>query len=111
MAKSPPRRAGESVVQVRRQSLGLAGEEGGYRTKGRTAEERSFSVNEARVTEENAEFALVLELVDPSAAAEITQSGSIPTIGIGSGWRRFLFPVARGRAIVLCGGMTPGGFC
>ena len=89
MAKSPPPRAGESVVQVRRQSLGLAGEEGGYRTKGRTAEERSFSVNEARVTEENAEFALVLELVDPSAAAEITQSGSIPTIGIGSGWRRF----------------------
>jgi hypothetical protein len=30
-------------------------------------------------------FALVLELVDPSAAGEITQPGSIPTIGIGSG--------------------------
>ena len=28
---------------------------------------------------------MVLELVDPSAAAEITQSVSIPTIGIGSG--------------------------
>ena len=58
---------------------------GGYRTKGRTAEERSFSLNEARVIEENGGFALVLELVDPSAAAEITQSVTIPTIGIGSG--------------------------
>ena len=60
-------------------------EEGGYRTKGRTAAERSFLLNEARVIEENGGFALVLELVDPSAAAEITQSVSIPTIGIGSG--------------------------
>ena len=58
MAKSPPPRAGESVVQVRRQRLGLAGEEGGYRTKGRTAEERGFSLHEARVTEENGGFAL-----------------------------------------------------
>jgi hypothetical protein len=29
--------------------------------------------------EENEGFALVLELVDPSAVAEITQSGSIPS--------------------------------
>ena len=42
---------------------------GGYRTKGRTAEERSFSLNEARAIEENGGFALILELVDPSAAA------------------------------------------
>ena len=42
---------------------------GGYRTKGRTAEERGFSLNEARAIEENGGFALVLELVDPSAAA------------------------------------------
>jgi len=60
-------------------------EEGGYRMKGRTAEERSFLLNEAKVIEENGGFALVLELVDASAAAEITQSISIPTIGIGSG--------------------------
>jgi len=52
-------------------NLGLADEEGGYRTKGRTAEERSFSLNEARVIEENGGFALVLELVDPSAVAAV----------------------------------------
>jgi 3-methyl-2-oxobutanoate hydroxymethyltransferase len=60
-------------------------EEGGYRTKGRTAEERLFLLNEARVIEENGGFAVVLELIAPSVAAEITQSVSIPTIGIGSG--------------------------
>ena len=32
-------RAGESVVQVRRERLGLTGEEGGYRTKGPTADD------------------------------------------------------------------------
>ena len=37
------------------------------------------------VIEENGGFALVLELIDPSVAAEITRSVSIPTIGIGSG--------------------------
>ena len=60
-------------------------EEGGYRTKGRTAEERSFLLNEARAIEDNGGFALVLELIDSSVAAEITQSVTIPTIGIGSG--------------------------
>jgi 3-methyl-2-oxobutanoate hydroxymethyltransferase len=60
-------------------------EEGGYRMKGRTAEERSFLLDEARVIEDNGGFALVLELIDPPAAAEITQAVSIPTIGIGSG--------------------------
>ena len=60
-------------------------EEGGYRTKGRTAIERSFLLDEARVIQENGGFAVVLELIDPSAAAQITQSVSIATIGIGSG--------------------------
>ena len=60
-------------------------EEGGYRTKGRTAEERSFLFNEARAIEDNGGFALVLELIDSSVAAKITQSVTIPTIGIGSG--------------------------
>jgi 3-methyl-2-oxobutanoate hydroxymethyltransferase len=60
-------------------------EEGGYRIKGRTAAELSFLLNEARVIEENGGFALVLELIDRSAAGEITQSVSIATIGIGSG--------------------------
>ncbi len=60
-------------------------EEGGYRTKGRTPEERSFLLREAKVIEENGGFAVVLELIDPPVAAEITDSISIPTIGIGSG--------------------------
>jgi 3-methyl-2-oxobutanoate hydroxymethyltransferase len=60
-------------------------EEGGYRIKGRTAEERSFLLDEARVIEDHGGFALVLELIDPPTAAVITQAVSIPTIGIGSG--------------------------
>jgi 3-methyl-2-oxobutanoate hydroxymethyltransferase len=60
-------------------------EEGGYRTKGRTEEERRFLLNEAKAVERNGGFALVLELIDPAVAEEITRSVSIPTIGIGSG--------------------------
>jgi len=60
-------------------------EEGGYRTKGRTSKERSFLLDEAKLIEDNGAFAVVLELIDPPVAAEITQSVSIPTIGIGSG--------------------------
>src|SRR6202022_2810852 len=44
-------------------------EEGGYKIKGRTAEERRFLLDEARVIEDNGGFALVLELIDPPAAA------------------------------------------
>jgi 3-methyl-2-oxobutanoate hydroxymethyltransferase len=60
-------------------------EEGGYRRKGRTAEQRNFLTEEARAIEENGGFAVVLELVEQEAAAEITRTISIPTIGIGSG--------------------------
>ncbi|MBV8640522.1 MAG: 3-methyl-2-oxobutanoate hydroxymethyltransferase [Verrucomicrobia bacterium] len=60
-------------------------EEGGYRIKGRTAEQRKFLLDDARAVEESGGFAVVLELIDPVAAAEITRAVSIPTIGIGSG--------------------------
>ena len=60
-------------------------EEGGYRTKGRTPKEREHLLNEGRVIQDNGGFAVVLELIEPSVAAEITESVSIPTIGIGSG--------------------------
>lgn len=60
-------------------------EEGGYRTKGRTPEEREHLLNEGRVIQDNGGFAIVLELIEPSVAAQITESVSIPTIGIGSG--------------------------
>ena len=60
-------------------------EEGGYRIKGRTAEQQKFLLDDARAVEESGGFAVVLELIDPVAAAEITRAVSIPTIGIGSG--------------------------
>jgi len=60
-------------------------EEGGYRIKGRTAEQRKFLLDDARAVEESGGFAVVLELIDPVVAAEITRAVSIPTIGIGSG--------------------------
>jgi 3-methyl-2-oxobutanoate hydroxymethyltransferase len=60
-------------------------EEGGYRTKGRTPDERRFLLDEARVIEDHGGFAVVLELIDAAVAAEISEAISIPTIGIGSG--------------------------
>ena len=60
-------------------------DEGGYRIKGRTAEQRKILLDDARAVEESGGFAVVLELIDPPAAAEITRAVSIPTIGIGSG--------------------------
>ena len=60
-------------------------EEGGYRVKGRTAEQRNVLLNDAGAVEKSGGFAIVLELIDPLAAAEITRTISIPTIGIGSG--------------------------
>jgi 3-methyl-2-oxobutanoate hydroxymethyltransferase len=60
-------------------------EEGGYRVKGRTAEQRKALLDDASAVERSGGFAIVLELIDPSVAAEITRTISIPTIGIGSG--------------------------
>jgi 3-methyl-2-oxobutanoate hydroxymethyltransferase len=60
-------------------------EEGGYKIKGRTPEQREFLRQEALAVQEGGAFALVLELVEPAVAAEITDLISIPTIGIGSG--------------------------
>ena len=60
-------------------------EEGGYKMKGKTEVERRFLVNEAKAVQEAGAFAVVLELVVPQAAGEITRSVRIPTIGIGSG--------------------------
>ncbi|MBV9392596.1 MAG: 3-methyl-2-oxobutanoate hydroxymethyltransferase, partial [Verrucomicrobia bacterium] len=59
--------------------------EGGYRKKGKTAEERSSLLTDAETVEVNGAFAVVLELIDSSVAAEITRRLRIPTIGIGSG--------------------------
>lgn len=60
-------------------------EEGGYKIKGRIAEERERLLSDAKALEQAGAFAIVLELVVPEVAAEITKAISIPTIGIGSG--------------------------
>lgn len=60
-------------------------EEGGYRIKGRTDSERTRLLADAQALEDAGAFAIVLELVTPPVAEEITRSIQIPTIGIGSG--------------------------
>jgi len=60
-------------------------QEGGYKIKGKTLEERTALREDAAALADAGAFAVVLELVDPKVAAELTTSLPIPTIGIGSG--------------------------
>jgi 3-methyl-2-oxobutanoate hydroxymethyltransferase len=60
-------------------------EEGGYKIKGKTAAERDNLIADATALAEAGAFAIVLELVQPDVAAEITARLPVPTIGIGSG--------------------------
>jgi 3-methyl-2-oxobutanoate hydroxymethyltransferase len=60
-------------------------EEGGYKIKGKTAVESHRLLEDAKAVERAGAFAVVLELVTPKVADEITHSIQIPTIGIGSG--------------------------
>ena len=60
-------------------------EEGGYHIKGRQDAEHRKLLNDAQGLAAAGAFAIVLELVTPPVAKEISQSISIPTIGIGSG--------------------------
>lgn len=60
-------------------------EEGGYKIKGKTPEQREFLLKEAKAVEEAGGFAVVLELVKSDVATEIRKAVSIPTIGIGAG--------------------------
>jgi 3-methyl-2-oxobutanoate hydroxymethyltransferase len=60
-------------------------EEGGYKIKGKSAPERERLLADARAVEKAGAFAVVLELVEPELAREITAAVGIPTIGIGSG--------------------------
>ncbi|MCS7338234.1 MAG: 3-methyl-2-oxobutanoate hydroxymethyltransferase [Verrucomicrobiae bacterium] len=59
--------------------------EGGYKMKGKTPAERERLIADAEALARAGAFAIVLELVVPELAAEITRRLSIPTIGIGSG--------------------------
>jgi 3-methyl-2-oxobutanoate hydroxymethyltransferase len=58
---------------------------GGFRAQGRTAEKARALLQDARALEAAGCFAIVLEAVPAQVAARITQSLTVPTIGIGSG--------------------------
>ena len=60
-------------------------EEGGYHVKGKVEAERDALLADAEFLNGAGAFAVVLELVKPAVAREITQRIAIPTIGIGSG--------------------------
>jgi 3-methyl-2-oxobutanoate hydroxymethyltransferase len=60
-------------------------EEGGYRIKGRSPDQRDALIADADALAAAGAFAVVLEIVTPPVAREITARLSIPTIGIGSG--------------------------
>jgi 3-methyl-2-oxobutanoate hydroxymethyltransferase len=60
-------------------------EEGGYKVKGRTQAEAEALLRDAVAVEKAGVFSVVLEIVSPEAARQITNALEIPTIGIGSG--------------------------
>ena len=60
-------------------------EEGGYHIKGKKDEEHQALLDDAKALADAGAFAVVLELVTPPVAAEISKAISVPTIGIGSG--------------------------
>lgn len=60
-------------------------QEGGYRKFGKNDAEFQKILAAAKAHEKAGAFALLLEMLTPELAAEITRAVSIPTIGIGSG--------------------------
>ena len=60
-------------------------EEGGYHVKGKSEPEHQALLDDAKALADAGAFAIVLELVTPSVAREISHHIPIPTIGIGSG--------------------------
>jgi len=58
---------------------------GAYRVQGKTAEAAQQLIDDAKAMEDAGAFAVVLEVVPREIAKMITESLSIPTIGIGAG--------------------------
>ncbi|HOJ19521.1 MAG: 3-methyl-2-oxobutanoate hydroxymethyltransferase [Ignavibacteriales bacterium] len=58
---------------------------GSYRERGKTEEEAAQIMKDAKVLEEAGAFAVVLEKIPAALAKKITESLTIPTIGIGAG--------------------------
>jgi 3-methyl-2-oxobutanoate hydroxymethyltransferase len=59
--------------------------EGGYKMKGRQEEEKVKLLRDSRALADAGVFAMVLELVMPDLARQISKTVQVPTIGIGSG--------------------------
>lgn len=68
---------------------------GGYSVQGKNEEEAKHLLELAKAVEQAGAFALVLEMIPSELAKHITQSISIPTIGIGAG------PHCDGQVLVL----------
>ena len=68
-------------VGLRPQAVNVDGK---FRAKGRTKEERTRVLEEARAVDEAGAFAIVVEGVDAALAPEITAAVAAPTIGIGA---------------------------
>ena len=58
---------------------------GGYRVQGRDEQDAARMMEDAKALEEAGAFSLVLEMVPSELAAKISESVSIPVIGIGAG--------------------------
>jgi len=58
---------------------------GGYSVQGRDKDKRKIMLEDAKILEDSGIFCLVLEMVPEDLAQEITESISVPTIGIGAG--------------------------
>ena len=57
----------------------------GYKIQGKTTEDAKKILEDAKAVEQSGAFGIVLECMPEDLATQITQSLSIPTIGIGSG--------------------------
>ena len=57
----------------------------GYRVQGRTRDEATRLIHDAKILEESGAFSIVLEMITHEVAEIISETVSIPTIGIGSG--------------------------
>ncbi|MHC1738349.1 MAG: 3-methyl-2-oxobutanoate hydroxymethyltransferase [Ignavibacteriaceae bacterium] len=58
---------------------------GSYRERGKTDEEASEIMKDAKILEEAGAFAIILEKIPAELAKKVTESVKIPTIGIGAG--------------------------
>ncbi len=93
--EGPVSKYGEAIEKIIRTGIPVMGhlgltpqsilELGGYRVQGRSEECRERLKREAKELEEAGCFSIVLECIPIDLAKEITESLTIPTIGIGAG--------------------------